>query len=100
VVGTRRKHVPLRRCVACGEQRQKRELVRLVRAEGGWIEVDAAPKAAGRGAYVCRTGECLNQAAEGKQISRSLKIPVPQEAAARIKEMARRASRVKKDAGR
>lgn len=48
------RHVPMRRCVACRDARPKRELVRLVRGEGGW-RLDLAQRAGGRGTSVCRT---------------------------------------------
>ncbi len=47
-----RRHVPLRRCVACREARPKRELIRLVRDGSGW-RLDLAQRAGGRGTSVC-----------------------------------------------
>ena len=52
------KHIPQRTCVACGGVRPKRELVRLVRASGGGVEVDPAGRKAGRGAYLCPVPDC------------------------------------------
>jgi predicted RNA-binding protein YlxR (DUF448 family) len=52
------KQIPQRTCVACGEVRPKRELVRLVRSSGGVVEVDPAGRKAGRGAYLCPTPDC------------------------------------------
>lgn len=49
---TARRHVPLRRCVACREARAKRDLVRLVRDEAGW-RLDLAQRAGGRGTSLC-----------------------------------------------
>jgi predicted RNA-binding protein YlxR (DUF448 family) len=51
------RHVPQRTCVACGEVRPKRELVRLVRVSGG-VEVDPSGRKAGRGAYLCPVLGC------------------------------------------
>jgi len=52
------KHIPQRTCVACGEVRPKRELVRLVLVSGGGVEVDPSGKKAGRGAYLCPAPAC------------------------------------------
>ena len=52
------KHIPQRTCVACGEVRPQRELVRLVRVSGGGVEVDPAGRKAGRGAYLCPAPDC------------------------------------------
>jgi hypothetical protein len=50
---TARRHVPMRRCVACRDALPKRELVRLVRGDEGW-RLDLAQRAGGRGTNVCR----------------------------------------------
>jgi len=52
------KHIPQRTCVACGEVRPQRELVRLVRVSGGGVEVDPVGRKPGRGAYLCPTPDC------------------------------------------
>jgi predicted RNA-binding protein YlxR (DUF448 family) len=52
------KHIPQRTCVACGEVRPKRELVRLVRVPGGGVEVDPSDRKVGRGAYLCPALAC------------------------------------------
>lgn len=52
------RHIPQRTCIACGKIGPKRELVRLVRVSPGGVEVDPGGKRSGRGAYLCRAGEC------------------------------------------
>ena len=42
------KKIPMRRCVATGEQLPKKELLRIVRTPGGNLEVDTTGKANGR----------------------------------------------------
>jgi len=54
-------HVPLRTCVACGNKTSKRGLVRIVASSGGVVSIDPTGKMAGRGAYVCRDGRCLDK---------------------------------------
>jgi len=99
VVKQRKKHVPLRRCVVCGAQRPKAELVRVVRTPEGRIDVNAAPKASGRGAYVCRASECLSRAATGRPVTRSLRQPLPDEGAERLRELAQELSDAERDVG-
>ncbi len=99
VVRLRKKHVPLRRCVVCGVQRPKAELVRIVRSPEGGCTVDAPPKEPGRGAYVCRAQACLEQAAKGRPVSRSLDRPLSDEGADRLKELAQELSEGEPDAG-
>jgi len=52
------RHIPQRTCVACGEVRPQRELVRLVRVSGGGVEVDPTGRKMGRGAYLCPAPAC------------------------------------------
>ncbi len=42
--------VPTRKCIGCGEQKQKRELVIIVRSKDGEISLDMTGKKNGRGA--------------------------------------------------
>ncbi len=58
---------PLRTCVACRREADKRELVRLVRDADGEVHVDLTGKASGRGASLCAGMACFEAAvAKGK----------------------------------
>lgn len=83
----RRKHVPLRSCVACHERRAKRDLIRIVRTPEGAIEVDSWGKRAGRGAYVCRDPSCWQAALEPRRLSRALKCSVSEQDVATLKAL-------------
>ena len=72
-----RRRVPSRTCVACRTVRPKRELMRVVRTPAGEIILDASGRAPGRGAYVCRTDECLDKAIAKGALSRALTTPLP-----------------------
>ena len=73
------RRVPNRTCVACRTVRPKRELMRIVRTPTGDVILDETGRAAGRGAYVCRTGDCLDKALTKGALSRALKTPLPPE---------------------
>jgi hypothetical protein len=53
---------PLRTCVGCRQVRAKAALMRLVRRDGGVVQVDFSGSAAGRGAYVCPASACVEKA--------------------------------------
>ena len=73
------KHVPVRSCIACRAARPKAELMRLVRAPDGQIALDATGRSAGRGAYVCRSEQCVEQAVRKGAAQRALgRRPSPQ----------------------
>jgi predicted RNA-binding protein YlxR (DUF448 family) len=41
------------------------------------VRADETGRAAGRGAYVCRTGDCLDKAITKGALTRALKTPLP-----------------------
>jgi predicted RNA-binding protein YlxR (DUF448 family) len=74
--------IPVRRCIGCGEHKEKRELLRVVRPpedQGGEICLDATGKRNGRGAYVCPSAECLKKARKRNALSHAFKCRVPEE---------------------
>ena len=73
------KHIPERQCLGCREMKPKAELVRVVRSPEGTVSVDLRGKAPGRGAYVCRSVDCLKKALRSKALSRSLEVEIPPE---------------------
>lgn len=53
------KKIPMRMCLGCGEMKPKRELIRVVKSKEGDISLDLTGKKSGRGAYICKSVECL-----------------------------------------
>ncbi len=85
---TRRKHVPLRSCIACRQKLPKRELVRIVRTPEGTIEIDPKGKRSGRGAYLCRQQQCWEQALQPRRLAQALHCPVSAEDVAALQALA------------
>lgn len=82
------KKVPLRKCVGCGERREKKELIRVLRTPEGEVVLDLSGRANGRGAYICRSAECLKKAARNRGLYRSLETEIPETVLASLqKEM-------------
>lgn len=73
------KKIPMRRCVATGEQLPKKELLRIVRTPEGNLEVDTTGKANGRGAYLKKDISAVDTAKKNKALERSLKVKIPDE---------------------
>ncbi len=71
--------IPLRKCIGCGEMKDKRELVRIVRNKEGEISVDLIGKKPGRGAYICKSIECLDKAQKAKRLERALSTRIEPE---------------------
>ena len=75
----RPRKVPLRQCTGCGERKEKKELVRIIKTPEDQIMIDLTGKKNGRGAYICNSTECLRQARRRKSLERSLKTVIPDE---------------------
>jgi len=70
------KKIPLRKCVATGEQLPKKELIRVVRNKEGEVFVDPTGKKNGRGAYLKKSKEAIDIAKKKKVLNRSLEVDV------------------------
>lgn len=72
----KRKKVPMRKCVATGEMRPKKELVRIVRSKEGEVSIDLTGKKSGRGAYLSKTWEAIMLAKKKNTLKNHLEIDI------------------------
>lgn len=79
------KKIPMRKCTGCGELKPKKDLVRVIKDENSEVKMDLTGKQNGRGAYVCRSMECLNKAIKTKAIERSLQTKISEEVYDKLK---------------
>ena len=49
------KKIPMRKCTGCGEMKEKKAMMRVLKCEEGII-LDTTGKKNGRGAYLCKSG--------------------------------------------
>lgn len=71
--------IPLRKCIGCSEMKDKRTLVRIVRNKEGEISVDLTGKKPGRGAYICKSIDCLTKAQKAKRLERAFSAQIASE---------------------
>lgn len=83
--GTAIKQIEMRRCVACRQVHHKSELLRVVKSPENF-SLDETGKAPGRGAYVCRSSECVELVKKRRNFDRVFKAKVPDELYDMIKE--------------
>lgn len=76
-MGKQRK-IPQRMCLGCRENKNKRELLRVVRSAEGEASLDPTGKKAGRGAYICWNEACLQKAIKGKSLEKNLRCAIPE----------------------
>ncbi|WP_024861480.1 RNase P modulator RnpM [Ruminococcus flavefaciens] len=70
------KKIPMRMCLGCSEMKPKMELIRVVKSPEGDISLDFKGKAAGRGAYICRSRECLDKARKARRFEKSFSCKI------------------------
>ncbi|WFR54920.1 YlxR family protein [Anaerocolumna sp. AGMB13025] len=73
------KKVPQRQCIGCGEMKNKKDMIRVIKTPEENIIIDATGKKNGRGAYLCKSVECFQKAVKSRGLERSLKVSIPRE---------------------
>ena len=73
------KKISMRQCVGCGEMKNKRDMMRVLKSAEGPIVLDMTGKKNGRGAYLCMNKECLVKARKNRGLERSFKMSIPDE---------------------
>jgi len=79
VILVQAKKKPTRTCMACNEKKEKQELLRIVRTVEGNVEPDLTGKKNGRGAYICKSEDCLNKVIKTKKLERILEKEISPE---------------------
>ena len=90
--------IPLRKCLGCGEMKEKKQLLRVVRSKEGEISVDFLGKAPGRGAYLCLSVACFDTARKSRRLERTFSAKIEEEIFDTLRE--RIISQTEKDNGR
>ncbi len=82
----RERKIPMRTCIACREEKPKRDMLRVVKNAAGEISLDFSGKLAGRGAYICNSAECVKKLRKYRLLNRAFSCEVPEEVYSRIEE--------------
>ena len=80
------KKIPQRMCTGCMEMKPKKELIRIVKNKEGEVSVDLTGKKPGRGAYICKSIECLQKAFKSKKLDRNLETSISEEVQNKLRE--------------
>ena len=73
------KKFPQRQCIGCGEMKNKKEMIRILKTPEGEFSLDSTGRKNGRGAYLCPSMDCLRRAIKSKGLERSFKMAIPRE---------------------
>ena len=85
----------LRRCVACRQLLDRRQLWRVIRDHQDGVLLD---KGMGRSAYLCREENCLEEATRRKRLQKALRCQVPDDVLKALEQRLRDATDVSAEA--
>lgn len=77
---------PIRTCIACRQEFEKNQLVRIVKTPEGEFKVDYSGKLNGRGAYLCGAPECVKKLKKNKLLNRAFGMEISAETYSAIEE--------------
>ena len=78
-----------RTCIGCGNIRDKKTMIRIVKDPQGAIRADETGRANGRGAYICLNEECLDKAVKKQGLNRAFKMQVSKDTVSEVSEYIR-----------
>ncbi len=81
------KNIPQRTCTVCRKQKNKNELLRIVKNKENIINVDENGKEPGRGAYICYDRECLEKAEKTKKLEKVLNVKIKDDIYIKIRDV-------------
>ncbi|MBQ9975796.1 MAG: YlxR family protein [Clostridia bacterium] len=87
------KKIPERKCMGCMNSFPKQELVRIVKNKEGEISLDTTGKKAGRGAYICKSADCLKKAVKARRLEKSFECAIPDSILAELEEALKNVSK-------
>ena len=89
----KKKKIPMRKCTGCGEAKPKKDLIRVVKTTEGELLVDLTGKVNGRGAYICKSINCYDEAIKTNRIARNLEVSINDELVEELRKVVEEASK-------
>lgn len=75
----KKENIKLRKCIVCGLQKPKEELIRVVKTKDGQVLIDNTHKMNGRGAYICKDKNSIEKAVKNRLLNKHLKTNIGEE---------------------
>ncbi|MDO5048044.1 MAG: YlxR family protein [Anaerococcus sp.] len=67
------KKIPQRKCIICGQLKDKKDLLRIVKNKEEGILIDNSGKKNGRGAYICKDKSCIDKVRKSSKLNKVFK---------------------------
>lgn len=68
-----------RTCIGCCQKNNQDKMLRIVKNKKLEILIETDSKIFGRGAYICKSEECLEKAIKNRRLSKSFKMQIEDE---------------------
>lgn len=65
-----------RMCIVCRQMQDKRQLLRIVKNKECELSIDITGKKNGRGAYICKSEDCLKKLIKQKSLNKAFKMNI------------------------
>jgi predicted RNA-binding protein YlxR (DUF448 family) len=72
-------NIPERTCIACRKKGSKDNFIKIVKNKNNELQIEKDKKLDGRGAYMCKSQDCLKLCQKSRALNRVFKMLVPQE---------------------
>lgn len=72
----KQRKIPQRKCIVCGENKDKNDLIRIVKNKEEGIILDPTGKKNGRGAYICKEEKCINEVKKKRKLEKVFKTEI------------------------
>ena len=72
----KQRKIPQRKCIVCGENKDKNDLIRIVKNKEEGIILDPTGEKNGRGAYICKEEKCINEAKKKRKLEKVFKTEI------------------------
>ncbi len=67
-----------RSCIVCRKKGDKSNFIKFVKNKDGTVAIEKDKKLDGRGAYICKTEECVKLCQKKRALNRVFKTEIPQ----------------------
>ena len=81
------KSIPQRSCAVCRAQKNKNELLRIVKNKENEIKIDEKGKEPGRGAYICYDMKCLEKTKKTRKLENALETKINEDIYKQIEDI-------------
>jgi len=85
---TRKRKIPLRKCIVTNESKPKKDMIRVVRNKEGEVFIDPTGKQNGRGAYISIDKKVFEEAEKENILEKTFRVKIDPSLYTELKKLA------------